>query len=697
MNDRPPVSTQRRTFLVLLGVGLFDMTVMGRLVGIQGLNARRLQALADEVHFRAIPLAAPRGNIVDRTGRLLAGSHHVLSLYARPLQTRGRRAQEAVLLAELTGLAPELVLRRLHRRQGFVWLKRHLSPLEADAVKSQLSALPGIYLIAETTRYYPQGHLAGPVLGFTGIDNQGLAGLELTYNRVLAGRPGKIEEEYTAQGEPLIRSQQRVTRPQAGDSLRLSLDSTIQWIAERACERAMAETGAKSVSVVAVNPTTGGVLALAQRPSFDPNFFRQYEARDYRVWAVSDTNPPGSIFKPITLAAALEAGTTSAGSGFFCPGFKIVAGRKVNCWRLGGHGPQSLSQVVMNSCNVGFMDLGLGLGVDAFYHWIDAFQLNGKSHIDLPGEARSILPAASRVTSLDLAVMAFGQTLTVTSINLLNSVAAIANRGVLLKPHVVDTIQSPQGKLLRRVAAEPVGRVISPANSRLVQEMMVGVVSRGTGKQAKIPGYRIAGKTGTAQKVVNGRVMEGVYIASFVGFAPVPDPQVALMVNIDEPKGAFYGGQVAAPVFRRVMQQILHYWRIPPSHPIHRPAAGESVMVPDLVDLDPSTAENDAAVSGFPVQFTGEGDVVVAQSVEYGGWRPAGTVVRLRLGKRPVIYLQWVTVPDFRQLTVAAAHRLASGLGLNVDGEETSNVVRGQSIAPGSEVKAGTTVWLQTG
>ena len=696
MTDRPPLTTQRRNFLVLLGVGIFDMTVIGRLIGIQGVNAGRLQALADAIHFREIPLAAQRGNIVDREGRLLAGSHHVLSLYARPVQTRGSQAQEAILLAELTGLPADLVLRRLHRHQGFVWLKRHLTPLQADAIKSQLSALPGIHLIAEATRYYPEGHLAGPVLGFTGIDNQGLAGVELAYNRVLAGRPGKIEEEYTAQGEPVIRGAQRITRPREGDSLKLSLDATIQWIAERACQRAMAATGAKSVSVVAMHPSTGGVLALAQRPSFDPNFFREYHAQDERLWAVSDTNPPGSIFKPVTLAAALAAGTADAGSGFFCPGFKLVAGRKVNCWRLAGHGPQSLSQVVMNSCNVGFMELGLGLGIDRFYHWIDAFQLNGKSHIDLPGEAKSILPAASRATILDLAVMAFGQTLTVTSINLLNSVAAIANGGVLLKPHVVDAIQSPEGTLVARVGGERVRRVISPAKSRLVQEMMVGVVSRGTGKQATIPGYRVAGKTGTAQKVMNGRVLEGVYIASFVGFAPVPDPQVALMVNIDEPKGAFYGGQVAAPVFRRVMRQILRYWKIPPSQPIRRPAAGESAMVPDLVDLDPVAAENDAAASGFPVQFTGEGDVVVAQSVEYGGWRPAGTVVRLRLGKQPVIYLQWVTVPNFRHLTVDAAHRLAFELGLNVDGGTPSEVVRGQSVAPGTEIRAGTTIWLQT-
>ena len=695
MEDRPPLVTKRRNFLILLGVGLFDMTIMGRLFTIQGLHAAHLKKLADDVHFREIPLAPFRGNIVDREGKLLAGSHHVYSLYAVPMQTRGRGAQESILVAALVHIPPELVLRRLRRHQGFVWLKRHLKPMETEAIRAQLPALPGIHLITEATRYYPEGFLSGPVLGFVGIDNQGLAGVELEYNRVLTGKPGKVEEEYDVSGQPLVQGDQRIVLSTPGDSLKLALDLNIQWIAERACERAMARTGAKSVNVLVIHPKTGGILAMAQRPSFDPNFFRDYDPKLYRLLAVSDAIPPGSIFKPITLASALEDGSTRPSSGFFCPGFKIVLGRRINCWRPQGHGPESLGQVVMNSCNVGFMDLGLGLGMDRFYEALDKFQINGLSHVDLPGEARGITPRKGRATLLDLAVMAFGQTLTVTPINLLNGVAAIANGGELLRPHVVKEIISPEGRVLKRMDREVVRRVISPEVSRVVQEMMTQVVSRGTGKQAQVPGYRVAGKTGTAQKVIGGQVQKGIYIASFVGYAPVPNPEVAIMVNVDEPVGAFYGGQVAAPVFSRVMRDILRYWKIPPNRRIQRPRAGELAMIPDVVDLDPVTAENDAGVSGFPVQFTGTGDIVVAQSIEYGGWRPAGMLLTLTLGKHPRIYLEWVAVPNFRHLTLPASRQLAFDIGINVEPQGRGTRVRQQSIPPGTEVKAGTMVLLE--
>jgi len=236
--------------------------------------------------------------------------------------------------------------------------------------------------------------------------------------------------------------------------------------------------------------------------------------------------------------------------------------------------------------------------------------------------------------------------------------------------------------------------VISPEVSRMVQEMMTRVVSQGTGKQAQVPGYRVAGKTGTAQKVIGGRVVKGVYIASFVGFAPVPHAEVAMMVNVDEPVGAFYGGQVAAPIFGRVMRDILRYWKILPTEPIRRPRMGDLAMVPDLVDLDPITAENDAEVSGFPVQFTGHGDIVVAQSVEYGGWRPVGKLLMLTLGHESRVYLQWVTVPNFQGLTWSQCRELALDVGLNVKARTQGRVVAIQSMLPGSQVKDGTTVLL---
>lgn len=695
MDNRPTLVMKRRNFLVLALVGVFDVGLLGRLVAVQGVEGPKLQKIAESAHFRGVPLAAFRGNIVDRHGHLLAGSHHAYSAYAIPIQTRKHRISEATLLSVMLNMPMDRLLRRLSRRQGFVWVKRRLTTSELDQIRGQMAALPGIYLVTETARYYPEGSLVGPVLGFTGIDNQGLAGIEMVYNKYLQGKPGSIQEEYDVTGQTIQFARQRVVPPIQGDTLELTLDEKIQWMAERACEQAMITTGAKSVSIAVMHPRTGGLLALAQRPSFDPNHFRDYNPKNYRVLAVSDAIPPGSIFKPVTLAAALEEGTTSPGAGFYCPGFKIVLGRRVNCWRPQGHGAESLAMVVKNSCNVGFMDLGLGLGVAKFYEYLDKFGISKPIPIDLPGQARGIFPKASRVTALDLAIMAFGQTLTVSPIALLNAISAIANDGALLVPHLARVIKKPDGTVIKQFDRQVVRQVVSLHVAQLVQNMMVAVVSSGTGKLGQVPGFRMAGKTGTAQKVINGRVEKGVYIASFVGFGPVPNPEVAIMVNVDEPVGAFYGGQVAAPIFGRLARDIFKHLGLQPTEPMRTPKTGELQMVPNLVNLDPVSAQDDAEAFGFPVQFTGQGNVVVEQSIEYGGWRPAGTLLQLTLGSHPRIYLEWVAVPSFVGLPLGTAKRLALELGLNLVPRGFSVVrVERQSIVAGTEVRAGTTVMV---
>ncbi|MCY0886383.1 MAG: penicillin-binding transpeptidase domain-containing protein, partial [Firmicutes bacterium] len=667
-----------------------------RLVDIQAIRAAELKRRADDAHLRGVPLAPWRGLILARDGQVLADNHHIHSLYAVPVQTRGHRQEESVLLATILGVPASRLRRRLERRQGFVWLKRRLSDVELAAVRAQLPALPGVHLTTEVARHYPQGTLAAPLLGFTGVDNQGLAGLEFRYNQLLAGRPGAVEEEVDVVGKPIARARQVVRPARPGDSLVLSLDLHLQAVAEQAAAEAMVSTGARTVSIIALDPRTGGVLAWAQRPSFDPNRYREFPSRDYRIWGLSDAIPPGSIFKPVTVAAALATGAATPGSGYFCPGFKVVLGRRVNCWRPEGHGSQDLAAVVRNSCNVGFMDLGLALGVERFYAYLERFGLNRPTGIDLPGEAVGIIPAAARVTALDLAVMAFGQTLTVTPIGLLAAVAALANGGLRQRPHLVDRVVDAGGRTVRTAGERPLGRAVPPEVAALVQEMMVGVVSQGTGKMGAVPGYRVAGKTGTAQKVVGGRVVKGVYIASFVGFAPVPGPRVAMMVNVDEPQGAFYGGQVAAPIFSRVMRAFLTHLGVPPTEPVRPPKAGVPAMVPNLVNLDAADAVKDAEAFGFPVQFVGRGRLVVHQSLEYGGWYPAGTVITATLGSRPRVYLEWVTVPRFVGLSWEEAAGLAFTLGLNVRAGVPRGRVREQDLPPGRQVKAGTTIRLVT-
>jgi stage V sporulation protein D (sporulation-specific penicillin-binding protein) len=698
MNDRPPLVLKRRNFVALAGFGLFDLLIGSRLVSIQVLEAPKLKKLAEGVHFRSVPLAPFRGNIVDRNGRLLAGSHHAFSVYAIPIQTRQARNTETVILADVLDMEQSRVMRRLSRQQAFVWIKRRLTASELNQLKAQLAALPGIHLLTETARYYPEGKLAAGVLGFTGIDNQGLGGVEMVFEKYLQGKRGSIQEESDAFGGTVKFARQRIVPSVQGDTIELTLDENIQWMAERAAERAMIATGGKAVMVTVMHPQTGGVLAMAQRPTFDPNHFREYDPKRFRELAVTDAIPPGSIFKPVTLATALQAGTASPGSGFFCPGFKVVLGRRVNCWRPAGHGAESLGDVVQNSCNVGFMTLGLGLGIDKFYAGLEKFGLMSRTGIDLPGEALGIMPRQARVTALDLAIMAFGQTLTVTPVGLLTAVSAIANGGEWYRPHVARAVLKPDGQRLKSFEGAPVRRVVSTDVAETVQRMMSRVVQYGTGKNAQVPGYRVAGKTGTAQKVINGRTEHGIYISSFIGFAPVPHPAVAILVDVDEPVGAFYGGQVAAPVFGRLMKDILRYLKIPPNQPIKKPRFGQAAFVPDLVDLSAEMAVQDAAQYGFPVQFKGQGSVVVAQSVTYGGYRPVGTLLTLTLGKHYRDYLQWVTVPAFLGLTVSKAHDLAFDLGINIammKGTDAGRIVR-QSRRAGEQVKSGTTIGVWT-
>jgi len=696
MQQRPGHAMNRRMFLVLGGVGLFDLWLMTRSVLVQGVWAPRLRRLADSAHLRGVPLAPLRGDIVDQHGRLLAGSENVYSLYAVPAQVTHAQA-EALLLEAAVGVPAAKLTRRLERHLGFVWVRRRLTSQQVAAVKSQAASLPGVYLLPESTRYYPEGEFAGQVLGFTGIDNQGLAGLEWTYNRFLAGHRGWILREYAAGGQPVPEGASRIESPRRGDTLVTTLDENIQWMAEHAADEALIKHSAKRVMVVVVNPNTGGILALANRPGYNPNQ-RPEHAREDRDYAVSDAVPPGSIFKPVTLASALETGAASPSSGYFCPGYRIVLGRRVNCWRRAGHGAESLSDVVKNSCNVGFMDFGLSIGMDRFYQYLDRFKVLGPSGIDLPGEGRGIAPSAKRATALDLAVMAFGQTLTTTPVALANAIAAVANGGTLLVPHVGERVMAPDGKVVANMRRHVVHRVVSPEVAALVQTMMTRVVSEGTGKLAQVPGYRVAGKTGTAQKVVDGRVVEGVYISSFVGFAPVPAPKVLVLCSVDEPQGAYYGGQVAAPVVGRLLKEILAYWKVPATVPRPRLRPGDVAFVPNLVNLSADDARYDAEWFGFVPKFVGRGGTVVDQSVEYGGYRPAGSTLTLTLGALPRIYLDWVAVPQVVGLSVRDARHVAFDIGINLHVEgNLDGRVQWQQWPVNREVRAGVTMPVVAG
>ncbi len=531
-----------------------------RLAWLQFVLGPGLRERALEVRLRDVPIEAKRGTIYDRRGRELAVSIDVDSVFAIPTQVRDKEGT-AAKLAEILGLDRAWVLDRVKRQESFTWIKRKITFDQASQIRTL--RLPGINLTQESQRVYPKGSLAAHILGFAGIDSQGLEGIEVQYDAWLRGVPGRISIEYDARGQEIPNAVHRLFEPTDGLSLVLTIDETIQYILERELEAAMIAGGAKNACAIAIDPKTGEILGLANYPTYDPNNYQAYPAANRRNYAVADTFTPGSTFKPITAAGALEDGLVSWRSTFHCGGSLLISGRTIRCHRTSGHGSQTLGQVMDNSCNVGFMNIGMKLGIQRFYDYVESFGLTSKTGIDLPGEAEGIIIPRSKAKVLDLAVMSFGQSLTVTPMQLITAISAIANGGTVLQPHLAKELRTADGVLIQSFASKKETKVISEKTARELWESLESVVENGTGKRAFLPGYELAGKTGTSQKTVGGRVSSEHHVASFVGFGPARDPQIALLVVVDEPVGAYYGGTVAAPVFAKIMRDVYRYLEIP--------------------------------------------------------------------------------------------------------------------------------------
>lgn len=554
------------------------LILSGRLAWLMMARGTDLHDRSLGQRMRTVPVIAPRGFILDRAGRVMAESVTVYGAYAVPTEV-GDPATAARRLAPVLDRSAAYLEKRLRQHVAFVWLRRQLAPEQASRLRAL--ALTGIGLAPEVRRIYPYGPAASEVIGFSGIDQQGLAGVELSYNRLLQGTNGAIRVEYDARNRriPQARTAYRAAVP--GNTVVLTLDVGLQEMAQEELRRAMADSGAQQGLILMLDVHTGGILALAVAPSFNPATYAKYPPSRWKNPAVSDTYPPGSTFKPITAAAALQAGVVTPGSGFYDPGFLRVDGRAIRCWKPGGHGSETMATVLRNSCNVALGEIALRLGTKRFYEYLARFGLTGVSGVDLPGEARAILPRQATVQPVDLAVMSFGQTLAVTPLQEADAIAAIANGGTLWRPHVVQEVLSPGGKVLERVAPQAIAHPIDATVARQVRRFMVDVVLHGSGKPAKVPGYSVAGKTGTSQVVLNGRYEPDQYIASFVGYGPMPDPQVLCLVVIDHPQGEHFGGQVAAPVFARLMARALPYLGYAPTH---RAKAGK--LPPVVVQVD---------------------------------------------------------------------------------------------------------------
>ena len=548
---------------VALAIMIFFMIAAAlwvRLLWLQVLQPDHWMSIARRQHVQVVELPPLRGSILDRNGKPLALSLRLTSVFADPRHIKNGNALTRKLAPVLQ--IPEQKLREefARKHRGFVWLKRKIP--NSQAAKIRAMRLPGVHLVTETQRFYPHGYLASQVLGFAGMDNQGLEGIEMTWDRLLKGEPGWRWLARDARSRNVGAWDMAAVMPRDGLEMVLTLDTTIQYIAERALEEAYLKHKAKAACIVVSDPYTGEILALANRPSYDPNRFSKVTPEQRRNRAVTDMFEPGSVFKIVTAATALGTNSVRPEDTFFCEnGNYAVAGRVLHDHHP--HGTLTFRQVITESSNIGVAKVAMKMGIQPLYNGIRAFGVGEKTGVDLPGESRGAVTAPKNWSKSTITTVPMGHEVAVNALHLAQIISVVANGGTLVRPWIVREIRDPSnGTVVQSFKPRRVRQVITPETSAQLKEILAGVVEdeEGTGKAARVEGYRAAGKTGTAQKLEpNGQYSHTKFTASFIGFVPVERPRLSIVVVLDEPKFPYFGGVVSAPVFKRVATDALAY------------------------------------------------------------------------------------------------------------------------------------------
>lgn len=693
---------RKKITFVMIVMFLLFIAVVAKLVVVQFVQGSELQAKAEDLRTRDLPVSAKRGTIYDRNGEKLAVSISADTVTANPSEVKksGKAEDTALFLSKTLDMDYETVLKKITKNTSFEYIKRKADFDKAQQIKD--ADLPGINIIEETQRFYPKEELAANVLGFAGIDNQGLEGIEISRDEELSGTAGSIVSEYDAKNREIPQTTQKYVAPTDGYDLVLTIDENIQYFCERELDKLMASTtNPKKASILVMDPNTGEILAMACRPTYDPNNYQDAAEGATRNSAISDSYEPGSTFKIITAATALEEGVVNTTEHFYDPGYIVVSGRKIKCWRwYNPHGSETFAEAMQNSCNPALIEIGLRIEAKQkglFYKYIKAFGFGQKTGIELSGEASGIMIADDVVTKLNLATICIGQSISVTPIQLVTAVSAVANGGMLLEPQIVRQVKDQDGNIIEDFQVKEVRRVISKETSETLRLVLETVVSEGTGKNAYIPGFRVGGKTGTAQKAGVGGYQQGKYVASFLGMAPVNDPQAVVLVVIDEPQGyPNQGGQIAAPVFKVVMEDTLRYLGVAPQVDSKTEVGAESqtktVAVPGVVNLSLDAATKALKASGLKVTTSGSGDIVSSQVPVALSKVPQGSSVLLNLGKASSTDSKGlITVPDLTGKRMAEAAELLGAMGLKMAATGSGTVFE-QSPVPGSKVQSGSSI-----
>jgi cell division protein FtsI (penicillin-binding protein 3) len=646
--------------------------LLGRAFYLQVWTADEWQKRASSQHKKTISLTPQRGAIYDRNGEPLAISLEADSVYVNPTEAKDYLAEQRKRLAEkpdsdetvytldsiaaqlgdVLSIAPATIRHHLERDKKFIWIKRRISAKES--VRFAALKLPGVHSIKEHVRSYPQGRVAGQVLGFSGTDNEGLEGIERRYNGLVAGDGSYLTVQADG-GRRSIGSGQQVFKGRLGKDLYLTIDTQLQYIVEKELLAAVKEASAKAGSAIMMDPYTGEILAMASIPDYDPNNFSRYQASARRNRVVCDTFEPGSTFKLFLLASALDTGTVTPETIIDCGHGSYKVGGKV----IHDHGSMerlTVSDVLKYSSNIGCAKIAQKLGKETFYDYLRAFGFGEKSGIDFDGEGSGILRPPQRWFEIDLAAISFGQGVTATALQLVTATSAVVNGGELLRPYLVREIRDKRNDVRDARQPQVVRRVVGRDVALAMRNMMITVTDAdGTGSRARVPGFEVGGKTGTAQKVdpVTGTYSVDKRVSSFVGFAPARDPKIVVLVSLDEPEGKAYGGLLAAPVFSRIVEQSLQYLHIPASQPVERVAEKDQLPLP-------------VEIPHVPVLVSEQVDQVVGVKV----------------------------MPDCRGLTARQILELMEKSGLNIKIIGEGRVVN-QSPRPGSAINAKVATWVR--
>lgn len=684
---------KNRMQIVLLIFCIVIVGITAKLGYEQMFHASQLENGALNARLREIDIKPNRGAVYDRNGNAIAISIATESVYINPKTVRSaderennRQDKEEVIrtLASVLELDEETIAEKVEQNVSFAYIKRHITDEQAEVLHEL--GYKGVYFLEESRRSYPKGTLASQIVGFAGIDNQGLNGIELQYDNTLLGNPGKFLMEYDGAGNEIPQATESYIPSELGCDVYLTLDETIQYIVERELKNVVQEQDAVGATAIVMNVKTGAVLAMANYPDYDPNDYGSVDSSLWSNFAVNGLYEPGSTFKILTTAMALEERVTTLNEGFYCAGYQYIGKMKMRCHKAAGHGAESFTQGVANSCNPVFVEVSRRLGMEKFYDYLEGFGMTQPTGIDLPGEADSLIVPEKSAVPYDLAAMAIGQSNAFTPMQMITAISAVANGGQLMKPYIVEKIVDPDGNVVQERQPEVVRQVISEQTAREVWAALETVVSSGTGKQGQIEGYTVAGKTGTAEKVANG-TYSSARMVSFAGFAPADNPQIACLVIVDEPNDA-HGGSTAGPVFQNIMEDTLRYLEVPKNVTVNETTTVEEVPVPNLENMHPVAAIEAVKAAGLTPIVETQGDVLLT-------YVPAtGTNVQ----KTGNVYLYCgssestqIVMPSLYGRTIKEVDRILAGLGLSgtMNG---SGLCTGQSISPGQLVERGTAV-----